>query len=144
MPHLVVEYSANLESEIAIQELVGKVHEAALASGLFELAAVRTRAERRDIYAIADRHPKNSFVAVQMSIGSGRDAESRKRLGKAIFDTVCRHMEKVPHANAVAISLEVREIDPTAAFRKNNLHSLVKERAAKAPRERKTGRRTKS
>lgn len=133
MPHLVVEYSANLEDRIAIQELVQKVHEAALATGVFELAAIRTRAERRDVYAIADGHKDNSFVAVWVRIAKGRDEESRKRLGKTIFEVVCNHLEKALDARSLAISLEVQEIDPTAAFRKNGLHSLVKERLRKTP-----------
>ncbi len=133
MPHLVVEYSANLEDEIAIQELVRKIHEATFATGVFELAAIRTRAERRDVYAVADRHGDNAFVAVRVSIGKGRDEETRQRLGKAIFDAVCSHLEKIPKGGSTAISLEVREIDPTAAFRRNNLHALVKERAGKSP-----------
>jgi 5-carboxymethyl-2-hydroxymuconate isomerase len=133
MPHLVVEYSSNLDDEIDIQELVNKVHQAALASGVFELAAVRTRAERRDVYAIADGHPDNSFVAIHVNIATGRDVATRQRLGREIFDVTCNYLESVPGADALAISLEVREIDPTAAFRKNKLHSLVKERAAKAP-----------
>ncbi len=132
MPHLLVEYSANLEEEIAIQELVGKVHEAALATGIFEAAAVRTRAQRRDVYTIADGHKDNSFVAIWVTIGEGRNEETRKQLGKVIFDAVCSHMEKVSNTKALAISLEVQEIDSTAAFRKNNLHALVKERS-KAP-----------
>ena len=128
MPHLVVEYSGNLDDHIAIEKLVRKVHEAALATGIFETAAVRTRAERRDVYVIADEHKDNSFVAVRVSIGKGRDEETRKRLGKAIFDVVCTYLEKVHDASSVAISLEVEEIDPTAAFRKNGLHSMLKKR----------------
>ncbi|SRR5258708_28583985 len=133
MPHLVVEYSANLESEIAIADLVRGVHEAALATGIFEIGAVRTRAERRDAYAIADGHAANAFVAVRVSIGKGRDEETRGRVGKAIFDAVCHELEKTPMAASTAVSLEVREIDPTAAFRKNPLHLQVKERSLKSP-----------
>jgi 5-carboxymethyl-2-hydroxymuconate isomerase len=134
MPHLVVEYSANLEKEISIQELVHKVHEAALATGVFELAAIRTRAERREIYAIADGHDDNSFVAVRVAIGKGRTSETRKQIGKAIFDVVCNHMEEASNARPIAISLEVQQIDPTAAFRKNNLHSIVRQRAQQGTR----------
>jgi 5-carboxymethyl-2-hydroxymuconate isomerase len=131
MPHLVVEYSGNLEGRIVIRELVRKVHEAALATGVFELGAVRTRAERRDVYEIADGHEDNSFVAIRVNIAKGRDKETRKRLGKAVFDVVCKHLEKVHDARSLAISLEVQEIDPTGAFRKNGLHATVKQRAQK-------------
>jgi 5-carboxymethyl-2-hydroxymuconate isomerase len=125
MPHLIIEYSSNLEDRITIRDLVCRVHEAALATGVFEVSAVRTRAERRDVYAIADGDKDNSFVAVWVRIARGRDEETRRRLGKTIFDAVCNHLEKGGHARSLAISLEVQEIDPTAAFRKNNLHTIV-------------------
>jgi 5-carboxymethyl-2-hydroxymuconate isomerase len=132
MPHLIVEYSANLGQQIDIPNLVHTVHAAALATGVFELAAVRTRAECRDCYVIADDHKDNAFVAVWVRIAKGRDADTRKNLGEAIFDAVCTYLEKNCEGAPIGISLEVQEIDPTAAFRKNNLHSLVKERVANA------------
>ncbi len=133
MPHLIVEYSTNLEDRIVISDLVRKVHEAALQSGVFELGAVRTRAEPRDVYVIADGHKDNSFVAVTVRIGQGRDAESRKRLGQLIFDAVCNHLAEIFERIPIGISLEVQETDPVASFKKNNLHAIVKKRAAKIP-----------
>jgi 5-carboxymethyl-2-hydroxymuconate isomerase len=132
VPHLIVEYSANLEKQINISDLLHKVHAAALGTGVFELAAVRTRAARRDHYVIADDHKDNVFVAVLVRIGTGRDAEIRKSLGETIFKAVCAYLDATCKNAPIGISLEVQEIDPTGAFRKNNLHAIVKERAAGA------------
>jgi 5-carboxymethyl-2-hydroxymuconate isomerase len=129
MPHLIVEYSANLDNQIDILELVEAVHQAALRTGVFEVAAVRTRAERREYYVIADGHRDNAFVAISVRIAPGRPPETRKRLGQEIFDAACGYLEKVYERAPLAISLEVQEIENTAAFRKNNLHALVKQRA---------------
>ena len=133
MPHLTVEYSANLEEQINVMDLLRKIHEAALATGVFEVGAVRTRAARREHYVIADGHTDNSFVAITARIAPGRDAETRKRLGQAIFDAACNYLEKVYQKTPIGISLEVHEIDNSMAYRKNNLHMIVKNRAAKAP-----------
>jgi 5-carboxymethyl-2-hydroxymuconate isomerase len=129
MPHIIVEYSANLDDQIDIQKLIEAVHQAALRTGVFEVAAVRTRAERRDYYVIADGHEDNAFVAISVRVAPGRSRETRQRLGQEIFDAACEYLEKVYERTPLAISLEVREIDNTAAFRKNNLHAIVKERA---------------
>ena len=129
MPHLTVEYSANLDNQIDILKLIEAVHQAALGSGVFEVAAVRTRAERRDYYVIADGHPDNAFVAISVRVAPGRPPETRRRLGQEIFEAACGYLEKVYERMPLAISLEVQEIDNTAAFRKNNLHTIVKERA---------------
>lgn len=129
MPHITIEYSANLKDKVDIPKLVEAVHQAALRTGVFEVAAVRTRAAARDVYAIADGHPDNAFVAISARIAPGRPAETRKRLGQEIFDAACEFLRSVYETSPLAISLEVQEIDNTAAFRKNNLHSIVKERA---------------
>jgi 5-carboxymethyl-2-hydroxymuconate isomerase len=129
MPHIVVEYSANLENQIDILRLVEDVHEAALQTGEFDTRAVRTRASRREYYAIADRHRDNAFVAIWVRIAPGRPPERRKRLGEVIFNAACKYLEQVYETTPIGISLEVQEIDSTAAFRKINLDSIVKERA---------------
>ena len=129
MPHLIVEYSANLENQIDVLKLVEAIHHAALKSGVFEVAAVRTRASRRDYYVIADGHRDNAFVAIMVRVAPGRPPETRKRLGQEIFDAACDYLQKTYETTPIGISLEVQEIDNTAAFRKNNLHEIVKHRA---------------
>jgi 5-carboxymethyl-2-hydroxymuconate isomerase len=129
MPHLTVEYSANLENRIDILQLVETIHQAALKTGVFEVAAVRTRAARRDYYVIADGHRDNAFVAITVRVAPGRPPETRKRLGQEIFDAACEFLQKTYDTTPIGISLEVQEIDNTAAFRKNNLHEIVKHRA---------------
>lgn len=133
MPHVIVEYSSNLESLVDIPSLVRKVHEAALATGVFELAAVRTRAERRDCYIVADGHRDNCFVAVIVRIAPGRNDETRHRLGSSMFDALCSYLEHVEKTSPIVISLEVQQVDPAATFRRNNLSSFLKGRAAGTP-----------
>jgi 5-carboxymethyl-2-hydroxymuconate isomerase len=129
MPHLTVEYSANLKKKVDIQKLVEAIHQAALHTGVFEVAAVRTRAAGREHYVIADGHRDNAFVAIAVRVAPGRSPETRKRLGQEIFDAACNFLKDVYATTPMAISLEVLEIDNTAAFRKKNLDAVVKERA---------------
>ena len=42
MPHLIVEYSANLEPALDIRGLVEALHEAALETGVFPIGGIRT------------------------------------------------------------------------------------------------------
>jgi len=128
MPHLTVEYSANLKKQVDILKLVETVHQAALRTGVFEVAAVRTRAAGRDYYAIADGHPDNAFVAISVRVAPGRPPETRRRVGQEIFDATCEFLKNVYKTTPLAISLEVQEIDNTAAFRKKNLDEFVKQR----------------
>jgi 5-carboxymethyl-2-hydroxymuconate isomerase len=129
MPHIVVEYSGNIENQIDVLKLVEEVHQAALQTGEFETAAVRTRASRREYYVIADGHRDNAFVAIWVRIAPGRPPERRKRIGQEIFEAAYKYLEKLYETKPLAISLEVQEMDSTAAFRKLNLSSILNERA---------------
>ena len=44
MPHIVVEYSANLRERIGLHPLLERLHETAIATGVFPLGGTRTRA----------------------------------------------------------------------------------------------------
>jgi len=122
MPHLIVEYSANLDTRLDVRALVNAVHEASIATGAFDIKAVRTRAERRDVYALANGDPENAFVMVTVRILRGRDDAIRRRLGEAMFEALRRHLQPIADVLPIAISLEVQEID-AVAFASNTLRA---------------------
>src|SRR5690606_8877144 len=53
MPHIIIEYSANLRDEIAIDTLVERLHRTAIDTGVFPIGGARTRAAERSHYRIA-------------------------------------------------------------------------------------------
>jgi len=125
MPHITVEYSANLEERLGIDALIGALHDAAIATGLFEIGGIRTRGSRRDHYRIADANPLNGFVAITVRIGHGRTLEQRRALGEALFAAASRQLDALFAATPLALSLEVQEIDPVLNFKRNNLHARI-------------------
>jgi len=128
MPHLIVEYSANLEPDVDVSRLVQVVHAAALATGVFPIGGLRTRAERRDVYAIADGHPDNAFVHVQARIGTGRQPEVRQKAAEHIFAAVKAETAEVFARRPLGLTLEMVEIDPVGSLKHNNLHEIVRAR----------------
>lgn len=130
MPHLVLEYSANLEGTLDIGELVRVVHETALETGVFPLGGIRTRAERRDIYRIADGNPENRFVHLTARIGTGRTLEARQEAGDIIFAALCGALQSVFDIYPLAISFEVQEAHPQLNFKKNNIHKKLEQNSA--------------
>lgn len=126
MPHLNIEYSANLESALDIQALVDRIHETALETGIFPLGGVRTRAEARRYYRIANGDPRAGYIHLMVRIGSGREFETRRAAGDRIFAALCDFTQEVFDTQPLALSFELHEIPPDMAWRKNNLHDLLK------------------
>jgi 5-carboxymethyl-2-hydroxymuconate isomerase len=130
MPHVVVEYSANLRQHADVTRLLRMVHDAALATGVFPRGGTRTRAEERTDYLIADGHPDNAFVHVTLRIGHGRDLDTRRQAGQRVFDALCAELAPVLATSPLAISFEVQEIDPDLSFKRNTVHEHVAAREA--------------
>ncbi|MEM8687209.1 MAG: 5-carboxymethyl-2-hydroxymuconate Delta-isomerase [Pseudomonadota bacterium] len=128
MPHLIVEYSANLDTVIDIQTLVHAVQDAAHETGIFPKAGTRTRAERREVYEIADGHDDNGFVHLIVRIGSGRPVEVRKEAGDLIFKRLTAALDEVYKAHPLAISFEMVEIDPDTTWKQNNIQAFLEAR----------------
>ena len=78
MPHVIVEYSANIEADITPQRLVEEIHAAAIASGIAEPVAVRTRLKRREHFRVGDGALENAFVHIDIRARQGRTLEQKK------------------------------------------------------------------
>ena len=130
MPHVVVEYSANLRTRADVPALLRRLHDTAIATGVFPPGGTRTRAAERTDYVIADGHPDNAFVHVTLRIGHGRDLDTRRRAAQQVFDALCAELAPAFDATPLAISFEVQEIDPALSFKHNNLHDHVEARRA--------------
>jgi 5-carboxymethyl-2-hydroxymuconate isomerase len=128
MPHLIVEYSANLEAEVDIAALVAAVHAGGLACPTVQPAALRTRAARREHWQIADGDPAWRFVALTARLLAGRTAEEKADIADILFAALERALEGA-NPSGLALSLEIVEIDP-ATYRKR--HDLAELLAAKA------------
>ena len=71
MPHLIVEYSANLADEVEIPDLLRTLLEAALTCPTIDRQALRTRGERREQMIIVDGNPDHLFAMVTARILAG-------------------------------------------------------------------------
>jgi 5-carboxymethyl-2-hydroxymuconate isomerase len=126
MPHLAIEYSANLEEKADLDALCSAVHAAILESGLFETGAVRVRAFPARHFAIADLMSENAFVDMSFRIGEGRNADDKKRVGDAIFAAASEVLAPLFESPHFALSLEIREIDAELSWKKNAMHARLR------------------
>jgi 5-carboxymethyl-2-hydroxymuconate isomerase len=128
LPHLIVEYSANIEHAIELDDLLDKLHAGAIDSGIFPIGGLRVRAMRMDRYRIADCHPENGYVHVTAIVGHGRPLDVRQRVGEVLFALISDHLDDVFRAGPLAISFNMQEFHPQLNFKKNNLHEYVRQR----------------
>ena len=125
MPHLIVEYSANLEADLKPRALAEVLHAAALETGVFPIGGCRTRLARRDVYVIGDGHADNRFIHVQARIGAGRSADVRQKAAEHIFSQLKVFTAEIFARAPLGLTLEIVEIDPVGSLKHNNLHEII-------------------
>ena len=128
MPHLIIEYSSNVEERLDLDGLMDALYRAALDSGVFPLGGLRVRAHRAEHYRVADCDPENGFVHVTALIGHGRPLDVRQRAGEQLFGALTDHLAALYDEAPLAISFNIQEFHPELSFKKNNLHEYVARR----------------
>ncbi len=129
MPHQIIEYSANLDAEFAIDDLVRALHDTAVSLDSLPTGGIRTRAVRRDHFLVADGHADNAFINVTLRIAQGRTAEQKKAAGEALFETLRRFVDSVYRRRPMALSLEIQEIDPETRWKQGNIRDYMASRS---------------
>lgn len=128
MPHLIVEYSANIEAKFDLDALLDRLHQTAIETGMFPLGGIRIRAYKAEHYRIADCAPDNAFVHVTANVGAGRPLDRREQVSRQIFESLCEALEPLSETSPLAISFNMRELDSVLNLKKNNLHETIRKR----------------
>jgi 5-carboxymethyl-2-hydroxymuconate isomerase len=110
MPHLVLEYSANVPDHPDLKRVLLDLHEALMASALFERKDLKSRAVRHDVFAVADGAEDRAFVALSIAILDGRPDEVKAAVSEAALDVLIRAFPKLVAGGRGALSVEVRDL----------------------------------
>jgi 5-carboxymethyl-2-hydroxymuconate isomerase len=86
MPHLTLEYTANLDFDV--QPLLARLHEELVATGAVNLKGIKSRAIRLTDYRIADGDPAYAFVHVGLLIREGRPLEIQREASRRVMETL--------------------------------------------------------
>lgn len=126
MPHLTIEYSANLETGGRIDALCQALRATLLGTGLFEEGAIRVRALPCPHYAVADMMPENAFAALLLRIGAGRAMADRQATGRALMAVAEAHFAEHLSRPHFALSLDIVENDPAQSWKTNAIHPRLR------------------
>ena len=129
MPHFTIEYSANLDSRLDMNEVVEVVRKAAVETGIFPLGGIRVRAIRCEHYAVADGSPHHGFLAMVLRLGEGRDLAARQKAGDHIFRVLSDHLDPVFATSQFALSFDMQINDKETSWKRNNIHGALKVKA---------------
>jgi len=123
MPHLTLDYSANLEDIIDFAALCDVIRRAAIDTGILPMAGVRVRAVRADHVSIADGDPKHGYIDMAVRLRGGREMEAKRIAAAQIFDAAKNYLAPIIATHSIALSLEMRDIDPQLSPKLNTIRN---------------------
>ena len=127
MPHIMIDFSPDMEERTDIAALCDTIRRAAIATGVFPIAGVRVRALRADHVSIADGNPAHGYVDISVRLRAGRDLPTRQAATSAIFAAAEAALAPAIAAHSVALSLEMRDIDPELSPKAGSTRAHLKE-----------------
>ncbi|MEM5338479.1 5-carboxymethyl-2-hydroxymuconate Delta-isomerase [Paraburkholderia azotifigens] len=131
MPHLTLEYSANLANDGSIGALCEKLAQCLdaqrdNAGQVYPRGGIRVRAVRCEQFCIADGRPDAAFLHANLKIAAGRSESVKKATGDALFDVIKQHFAETFEKHGLALSLEINEFSESGTWKHNNLHARLK------------------
>ena len=125
MPHLMIDYSANVEPDVDMGALCDTLRDVAASIDAFPLAGVKVRAVRVDHYAIADGNPEHGFIDISVRIREGRDVQTKQNAAQKIFDAANEFVADVMQRRSLALSLELRDIDAALSPKSGSIRKYL-------------------
>lgn len=128
MPHLTLEYSANLHQQGEFKLLCEKLARCLLeqqadGKAVYPVGGTRVRALRADDYCVGDGSLEAAFVHATLKIGAGRSPQTKTATGDALFAVMKEHFTETQERIGLALSLEISEFSETGTWKHNNLHA---------------------
>ena len=127
MPHLILDYSANMEDRTDIAGLCDCLRLAAVETGVFPEAGVRVRAFKADHVSIANGNSNNGYIDISVRLREGRDQDTRAKVTQHIFSAAEAYLGPVLESFPVALSMEMRDIDASLSPKVNSIRNFMKE-----------------
>ena len=111
MPHILIDYSANLENRLDVAGLCTALRDAALATGILPLAGLRVRAIRADHVVIADGNPDHAYLDISIRLRGGRSDAAKAEATARIFAAAESYCRPAMESSSLMLSMEMRDID---------------------------------
>lgn len=127
MPHLTIEYSANIEDRAEIDGLCAHMRDAMLETGVFPLGGIRVRAFACRTYVIADGQADYGYLHMIARVGHGRDEAMRLSAAETLYTAAEDWLKPRMSHRPFALSLDLDELHPTTSLKRfNTIHEHLK------------------
>lgn len=117
MPHLTLEYTANLAHRAPDRSLFLKLHRALESVAGIRIGNCKSRMREVDPWVVGDGEGASAFVHLDIRLLEGRPQEVRRAVGARALEILRAHFTPPPEGAALQITVEVQEIVAATYFK---------------------------
>lgn len=127
MPHLTIEYSANIQDDADLPALCAVMRDAMVDTGIFPLGGIRVRAFPCQTYLIADGAADYGYMHMICRVGAGRDEPTRAAAAETLYAAAEAFLKPRVAGRPFALSLDLGELHPVTSLKRfNTIHAHLK------------------
>jgi 5-carboxymethyl-2-hydroxymuconate isomerase len=130
MPHVVILYTSNLDSETDMSGLCRKLADAMLtvkdesSEQVFPTGGVRVLAYPAPHFAVADGKGAYGFVYLNLRMGRGRSQAVKQRAGELLVAVAKEYFAPLLASRPIGLTLQIDEGQEVFSAKQGSLHSL--------------------
>ena len=117
MPHIRLEYTANVAQPPAFGQLFLELHRTLNSVAGIDINNCKSRAVRLEEYLIAQAEDTKAFVHLDVSFLEGHSDEVRREIGARFLESARRSFATAIAGQDLQISVEIRDIDRKFYFK---------------------------
>ena len=121
MPHIEIDYTANVADAVEKSELPRKLHHAAHELGVFPTNGIRTFVRQINTYHVGLDQGTEAFIQIRIRVAPGRTDEVMKTITERFFQVANSAMSDQFDIRSLGLQLEVSQFIDTLTFRRNTI-----------------------
>lgn len=111
MPHLILEYSKNIDGKLNFEPLVLMLHKILENKLPTDISSCKTRILAHESFFIGNGNAENAFVHLTIKILAGRSDENKNQLGNEILREMRVFFQPNQSNLILQLSVEVKDLD---------------------------------
>ncbi len=112
MPHLILEYSANIIEKKNLTTLLKKCHKTLAEMLPTDVTSCVSRAIECNTFCVGEGFEKNAFIHVSLKVKAGRTEETLQNAGNEVLEVLSDYFAETAKRFHLQITMEIGELSP--------------------------------
>ncbi|MCL9675868.1 5-carboxymethyl-2-hydroxymuconate Delta-isomerase [Acinetobacter sp. ACZLY 512] len=116
MPHIIVDYSANIEY-FDPKQLLSQINTSIIETGYCDAIDIKSRARKDDIFLIGEGDHNQAYVHVKVYLLSGRTEQQKTEIGEKVLQAITSNQSLMSQKKPIQSCVEIVEMPKQDYFK---------------------------